>query len=226
MNYKQWVVVIIMFCLLSLLGATAARAAIRCETQYGGGEICVRTGNLQVNKKVCDPKKGSCDPNSSGFDDRLVDNLGILAHKFVPGDEVVFKLLIKNVGDAALAKVSVSDTLPSFLELVSAELSFDLSDLTPGETETRVIRTKVISAEKFPNDKTVLCEVNTAEARSGDEQDKDTSQVCAEKKVLGVVAPKVLPKAGPEGLLIALFASILAGSYGAYLLRFSKIYKK
>jgi hypothetical protein len=72
-----------------------------------------------------------------------------------------------------------------------------------------------VSADKFPSDKTTICVVNTAETWSGEEKDKDTAQVCLEKKVLGVA---VLPPTGPEGWLAVLLFSVVAGSTGIYLL--------
>lgn len=181
-------------------------AAVRCETQYGGGEVCVRTGKLQVNKKIRNPKDGS-----------FVDNLGLGDYKFAPGEEIAFKLFIKNVGDATFSKVEVKDTLPEYLEKASGELSFEISNLTVGETEEREFKAKVVSSEKFPGDKTTLCVVNTAEVWSGDERDKDTAQVCLEKKVLGVT-----PVTGPENGLAILAFSLLAGIAGVSFLKFSK----
>ena len=61
-----------------------AHAAVRCESQYGGGEVCTRTGELQVDKKVWNV-------NSNSF----VDNMGLSDHVFVAGEEVTFKLKVK-----------------------------------------------------------------------------------------------------------------------------------
>src|SRR3989344_2204591 len=85
-------------------------AAIRCETQYGGGQVCVRTGNLQVNKQVKESggKGGSLEWR---------DNLGPQqSFRFRPGDVVEYKIQVKNVGDAKFDSVTVVDTLPSQLE--------------------------------------------------------------------------------------------------------------
>lgn len=163
-----------------VLGVKQVQAAVRCETQYGGGETCVRTGELQIDKEVWDPGQGT-----------YVDNLGVTSYRFAPGEEVVFKLKIKNVGDSKFDKVYVTDTLPSFLQLTSGDLSFEISDLDPGETVEREIKTKVVSDNRF--DKTTICDVNTAEVKRDNESDKDTSQICVSKKVLGLTT---IPKAG------------------------------
>lgn len=196
------------FITLAFFGKNA-QAAVRCETQYGGGQVCVRTGELQIDKKVWHPQNKL-----------FVDNLGIFDYKFAPGEEAIFQLNIKNVGDATFDKVTVQDTLPPYFELTSGSLSFEISDLTPGETETREIRARVVSAEKIPNDKTVICNVNTAEVWSGDNRDRDTSQVCLEKKVLGVA---VFPPTGPQGWWVVLLSSLITGATGIYLLKFKKV---
>lgn len=194
---------------LPLITARPSYAAVRCEAQYGGGEVCVKTGQLQINKEVFDPDQK-----------KFIDNLGISSHKFVPGEEVTFKLKIKNVGDATFNKVQVTDNLPPHLERVTGDTSFEITNLTSGATEERDIKTRVVKADQFPNGKSIICEVNVAEAVSGGERDKDTAQVCLQAKVLGAVVPKALPKAGSENWLIAAVSIILL-AIGSYLIRYS-----
>lgn len=190
-----------------------AYAAVRCETQYGGREVCVRTGQLQIDKEVLNPQEN-----------KFVDNLGLSDHKFAPGEEITFKLKVKNVGDATFNKVSVTDTLPSLLELTSGSTSFEISDLTVGEIEEREIKAKVTASGNFPQDKTIVCVINTAEAGSGSENDRDTAQVCLGRKVVGpapAVAP-IIPPTGPEDWLPLLVLSLLTGATGLYLIKLNK----
>lgn len=200
---------------LSLSVSSApAYSAVRCEIQYGGREVCVRTGQLQIDKEVFDPQ-GS----------KFVDNLGLNDRRFAPGEEITFKLKIKNVGDATFEKVSVSDSLPSLLELVSGSTSFEISDLTVRETEERELKAKVTASGNFPGDKTIVCVINTAEVNSGNEKDKDTAQVCLERKVVGpapAAKPAELPPTGPEDWLPLLVLSLLTGVTGLYLIKFNK----
>lgn len=191
---------LLLFPLFVFLAATSVSAAVRCEKQYGGGEVCVRIGKLEVNKKVWNKDKNE-----------WVDNLGITSRVFSPGDEVKFQLNIKNVGDSAFGKVDVKDTLPGFLELVSGSTSYEIKDLTVGEIEKAEITTKV-AADKASSDK-IICDINVLEAVSGDEHDRDTATVC-----VGKGKPEVLPKAGNEGWIVAL-GSIFALAIGAYLVR-------
>lgn len=203
MNSQNWKPIFFTVLLgVFLLLAKETFAAVRCETQYGGGEVCVRTGKLQINKKVKNPTDGS-----------FIDNLGLTSYKFAPGEEITFRLEIKNVGDATFSKVNVKDSLPEYLEKVSGDFEFEISDLTVDETESREIKAKVTS---LPNDKTTVCVVNTAEAWSGDERDKDTAQVCLERKVLAAA-----PVTGPPSWFLLI--SLIAGLTGFSLVKFSKI---
>ena len=208
MNYRTQIVTALSLVVASAAAVSPVSAAVRCETQYGGGQVCVTTGNLQINKEVFDPKEN-----------KFVDNLGINDRRFAPGEEVTFRLKIKNVGDATFSKVNVSDSLPSMLELTSGSLNFDLDNLTVGKTEEREFKARVVSSDKFPNDKNLVCVVNSAEAKSGDQSDRDTAQLCLEKKV-AAPAPKALPPTGPEGAIIALITSVIAAGSGLYLLKF------
>lgn len=180
----------------SLLFQPKVKAAVRCETQYGGTQICVTTGQLQINKKICDPNQGSCDPTSAGFTDRLVDNLGINSHLFAPGEDVVFRLSIKNVGDATIGNVAVADTPQSgFFQLESGPLNFNLTNLNPGETRQQDIRLKVADTTLIPQNN-VICVINAAETNGDDgSHDRDTAQLCLERKVLGKGVVEI-PKTG------------------------------
>lgn len=206
MNYKTHVISGLAGLSALAFAATPTFAAVRCETQYGGGQICVTTGNLQINKEVFDPQGN-----------KFIDNLGINDHRFAPGEEVTFRLKIKNVGDATITKVNVTDSLPSMLEVTTGSKDFDLTDLTIGKTEEREFKARVVASDKFPSDKNLVCVVNSAEAKSGDMQDRDTAQLCLERKVATVT--KKLPPTGPESAALALLASAVTAGAGFYLLK-------
>ncbi len=195
------------FVFVTAFAAKSALAAIRCETTYEG-EVCVRTGKLQIDKEVWDR-----------VDNQFQDNLYLVSedYQYGPGEIVTFNLKITNVGDKTYDKVYVKDTLPKYLELVSGKLEFEIEDLSPGETEKRTIEARVVSSEKFP-DNLEICEPNTAEVWHGDESDRNTAQVCMKEKVLGVAE---LPPTGPSNWLPLLVSTATLGSLGFYLLKFS-----
>ena len=190
-------------------------ADIRCETQYGGNQVCVRTGNIQINKTVCDPDKGDC---AKSDDNLFVDNLGLTNRHFAPGEKIHFKLRVTNTGDAAFDTVNVTDTLPAQLQLFSGQLTYTINNLQPGATDTKDILATVVTADKFPQGQNVVCQPNTAQAKAGDMTDTDTSQVCLEAKAAPVLS---LPQAGSSDLFI-LLGSLFISAYGFYLLKFKK----
>jgi len=191
--------------------AGSVLAIVRCETQYEG-EVCKEI-DLLLDKKVWDPYH-------SEFKDNLV---GVSAdiYKFAPGEEITFKLKIKNVGDEKFDKVYVKDTLPNYFELVSGDLEFEIDDLDPDEEVEREFKVKVKAEENIPNE-SLICDsktTNRAKAWSGDEVDEDSSQICISRKVLAAE----LPPTGPQNSLILLGISLLSGLTGISLLKFKKI---
>lgn len=194
-------------------------AAVRCETQYGGGQVCVTTGNLQINKQVCHTEKGD-----DGFykecvvdKDSFVDNL-FLDHKFSTSDKVTFKLFVKNVGDNTLTNVKVIDTLPEYFFLTGETArEFTIDKLNPGDSKDLFVKTRVVAESQLPSES---CVVNTAEANSSEnEHDKDMAQVCVGKKVLGITS---LPKTGPSDTFLILSLSAITGLAGIALIRLAK----
>ncbi len=207
MNKKLIAITFAFLFVASLLLAKNAKAIVRCETQYEG-EVC-REIELLLDKKVWDPK-------NSEFKDNLV---GVSAniYKFAPGEEITFRLKIKNVGDEKFDKVYVKDTLPDYFELVSGDLEFEIDDLDPDEEVEREFKVRVKSVENLPNE-SPICDTNTtnrAKAWSGDEVDEDSSQVCIARKVLAAE----LPPTGPQNTILLLGFSLLSGLTGISLIK-------
>jgi uncharacterized repeat protein (TIGR01451 family) len=196
-------ITVLLFVLAISLMAKPALAT--CDEQYGG--VCKEL-ELQINKEVWDRANSI-----------YKDNLGINDYKFGPDEEITFKLKIKNTGDETFDEVHVKDYLPDYLLQLSGDFDFTLYDLDPDEEVEREIKVKVVSADNFPADNSLICVVNTAETWNDNESDKDTSQVCLEKKVLGVTE---LPPTGPENWFIFLGLSITSALIGLFFLNKAK----
>lgn len=213
MNAKKFVAALLLFVGTSFVGASRVWAAVSCVTQYGTaagyGQVCVKTGEIQINKEVFDSQTK-----------KFVDNLGPSAFKFAPGDEVTFRLKIKNIGDNTLGKVQVTDTLPSILESVAGEFKFELTDLKVDQVVEKELKARFVSIDKLPQDKSVVCDFNKAEVVSGDKKDEDKAEVCVEKK-----AVRELPKAGSEDTVSTIVASLVAGLVGLGLVRVRSAWK-
>lgn len=157
--------------------------------QYGVpyGEA-VPSIKIFIDKKIKNPAIGE-----------FVDNLGVNDYRFSPGEEVRFKVRVKNSGEKTFGKVKVKDYLPGYVELVSGPTEVEYKDLKVNESKEFEILVKVVSAEKLPADKGIFCVINKAEVKANDESDEDTAQLCIEKKVLGAA---IQPEAGVNLLLL------------------------
>ena len=187
-----------------------------CTTQYGGDVTCVPT-DLTINKQIAKPvidTKGGITASQT-----FVENLGV-SQPFIPGAEVLFRLIIKNASAETLNPVTVKDVLPAYLAFVSGPGSYDSSNRTltitldnviAGESRTVEILTRVVDATQFPANQNVFCTTNYAEARALDRFDDDTAQLCFQ-------AAQNLPVAGYNDLLLLLpFAGV--GLSGLVLLK-------
>ena len=180
---------------------------------YGGPEPSL---SIMIDKMVAKPvasKGGSTDQD-------YVDNLSPSDPRFLPDEEVFFKIKVKNTSDIKLKDVTVKDFLPDFVEPVegpgtfddeSREITIPAGDIEIDEEKVFFIKVKVLSQEELPVDQGLICLVNKAQAYDGGVSDEDTAQFCVEKEVLGVTE---VPSAGPElglALLIGQFSALSAG---------------
>lgn len=190
-----------------------------CQQIYGGGLICPR-GEVLVDKMVRNPQSGT-----------FVDNLGINDPRFSPEQEVVFRLILKNPGTATLSKMEVKDIFPNFLDFlagpgtfdtVSKTLTFTAENLAPQESRQFEVKAKVVPSQNFPQNQSLLCVVNTAEVRGDDRFDRDTTQLCLEKKVLGA---EVIPVTGPKHWVFAISGSLFFLILSLFLFQKSRLIK-
>lgn len=191
------------------LSSNSAFASVRCETQYGGNEICVTIGELQINKEILDPR----------YSGVYRDNLYVTDYQFKTADFVTFKLIVKNVGDNTLSNIKIIDNLPSFLFFTGGSVSeYKIDQLNPGESKEIEVKSRVVAESQLVVDR--ICGVNTAEVWSdGDQHDKDTAELCATKKVLGV---KVLPETGDNTPSVIFGVSLAIALLGFVLVKIGR----
>lgn len=213
-----------------------AFADTTCQPIYGGGQTCVQTGNIVINKTVQNP-------NSGGF----VDNLGVNDPKFGPDQTVTFQLTVTNTGGSTLDKVTVKDTFPQFVSFLSGPgtfdansktLTFDVTSLAANETRTFTVSGKVAASNDLPSDQMTTCVVNQSKAIAGNQTSQDNAQFCLQKPGIAQPTPtqapttkgglpimqpqpvKTTPPTGPEAL--ALIGLLPAGLFGALLRKKAK----
>lgn len=227
MNIKHTTIIIAaaLFAVFTPFGTVNAGGS-QCEVIYGGGyyggEICDKNISFTVDKQVQKPTKGG----------EFVNNLGANDEKFAPGATVQFKIFIKNTGNKAIENINVVDNLPDHLIWVSGgknngqQVTYTINKLDPGKSHTGNLTVKVADANNLPNDKSVICIINTVKATQDGHSATDTTQLCIEKgmkqkdggPVVHQTPPlKETPQTGAGALSLA--ALIPAGALGFFLNR-------
>lgn len=218
--------------LLTLGAITAAHAdgtgygTSNCQVIYGGGEVCPTTLKFSIDKKVLAPTKGGV----------FIDNLGFNDAKFLPGDQVPFKIIIKNTGDKTINQLTVVDTLPSFLTFTAGPGTYDqnnktityiITNLPSGQTNEQTIVTTIANVDTLPKDQGVMCLTNNVKGNDNNgDVANDSSTFCIQKeamtpKVFTTIPPKSIPNTGPE--MLPLLGLIPAGLTGLMLRKKSKL---
>lgn len=167
--------------------------------QYGGQPAPVQT--ILIDKMVGKPSV----PTKGGVVTvQYVDNLTPSDPRFSPGQEVMFKLKVKNTSNVTLNNVTVKDYVPAYIDPVEGPGTFDSTNrvitwdagsFTPGEEKTYFIKMKLVSQDNMPANKGLFCLTNKGQVYNGYASDDDSAQFCVEKTVVGVT---IAPKAGAE----------------------------
>ncbi len=196
---------IIMAAMVITAMPTKALAKRECTPQYGGGETCVeKNGDLEVDKKIKNPKTGD-------FEDHIKPSGGSNPYTFGANDTINFSIVVENTGDIRIENIKLEDILPSYLKYKGGDgdgkndntkVVFDEFDLDPGEEEEFEFTAKIGSEGILPKDNRV-CLTNVAKAKGELEdsddvvKDSDDADFCIElPKVKGKESPKMLPRTG------------------------------
>lgn len=150
------------------------------------------------------------------------DNLSASDYRFKPGQEVYFRITVKNLSKNRLTKISVTDELPDtleFLKIDNKDGSFDKINRTvtinagtfnPDQEKPYIITAKIASQSALPSQSGLFCPTNRVTATVEDELDADTSQFCVEKQVEGV---SKIPTTGAGILILPVILFALAGRW-------------
>ncbi len=200
--------------------ANYALADVFCQPIYGGGETCIVSPDIAINKQILNPKTN-----------KFVDNLSINDPKYHPEFIVNFKLTVTNTSKSAIKNINVKDIFPQYITFSSGPgkfdetaktLSFSIDSLEPNETKTLAVVGRVASTADLPQG--IVCVVNRAIVLlDSQDQASDNTQLCIENKVVEVPKEKAFPvfppptitetpPTGPTPIPLAIF--ILAGVVG------------
>jgi len=184
--------------------------------QYGGETYDY---SILIDKTVAIPN--SSNTNSNNY----VDNLSPSDPRFHAGDDVWFKVRVKNTSDRDLTAVTVKDFVPTYIlplegpgawDLDNRVITWNAGDFTVDEEKTYYLKMRVYDKSMLPADKGLFCITNSVEARNNVSYDDDSSQICIEKTVSGVTK---VPSAGPEMNLFLLAGELLTLGTGIFLKR-------
>lgn len=172
--------------------------------------------SILIDKTVAIPN--SENTNSGSY----VDNLSPSDSRFHAGNDVWFKIRVKNTSDRTLTAVVVKDFVPTYIlplegpgtwDLDNRVITWNAGDFSADEEKTYYVKMRVYDLSMLPSDKGLFCITNTVEARNNVAYDDDSSQICIEKTVSGVTK---VPSAGPEmgmGLVALEMLGLGAGIY-------------
>lgn len=178
--------------------------------QYGQYGSTTPNLSILIDKMVAKPGGGV--QNKGGVVNyEYVDNLSPADVRYKPGNQVMFKLKVKNTSNTSISNVTVKDFVPAYLEPIegpgtydsnSRVITFDAGSFAADEEKTYLLKMQLNTQDKMPSDKGLFCLTNKAQAYNGNVSDDDLAQFCVEKEVVGTVET---PKAGPEmGLILML----------------------
>lgn len=208
-------IVIVFFALVLILPNTIFADENNCSSTYG--DKCI-SGNLEVNKFVKNPQTGE-----------LVGSLSSNGPSFLAGQEVNFRVEVKNTGSNNLSNIKVTDKLPDLVDFVSGPGSLDkntkiltwyVDDLNGGQSKIFDIKTKVKSSKDLP-DLGIDCLTNFAKAQKDSMIGQDSSAFCIQTKILGAVTE--LPKTGQSTLQELLIGSLLMLAASVILIKKFKV---
>lgn len=192
---------ILSFLLLSLLAISVAPMV---DAQYAQAPVISKP--IILDKRVLDPKSA-----------QFVDNLVGEQYRFLPGQEVKFRIEVKNTGSGDLTNIILKDILPAGMSLGSGEgvynasgnvLTVTVDRLRPGESKFWFI-TATMRGDKGGVVANLTCFNNKVEAWIGGEMVSDTASACVQSQVLGEVSE--LPVTGVASTLVIIGSVSLAG---------------
>ena len=203
---KQFAIFTITLIGLFVIGYSSVQA------QYGPYEGPSPSGQILIDKKIKNPAS-----ENKGGQEEWVDNLDANDYHFSPGENISFKITVKNTGNTTFEKAEVKDLLPQYVDYVlgSGDINKDIRDITSTHGELKpdqvwefYLTARAYQANEIPNDQGLYCVINTAEVWSNGHYDRDTAQLCIEKEVLGA---KIIPPTGANIFTLGLSFVSLSG---------------
>ena len=186
-----------------------------CQPIYGGGEVCLVSPDITVNKQVANPQTN-----------KFVEHLNINDTKHGPNSIVNFRITVRNTRTSDINNIEIKDIFPQYLlfdkgpgdfNSNTKTLSFKIDKLKQNESKTFTISGKVVPQNELPQEP--VCIFNRAiVAFDGKDQTSDNTQFCVQRIGVTPVPPlQVTPPTGPSVLPLLAFG--ITGAIGFILKR-------
>lgn len=174
---RKWIILAFLFVLAAILPSFAF-ADTACQPKYGGGVTCDKNTTV-VDKKVKNPQTTA-----------YVNSIDTKGPLFTPGDTVMFRVNVTNIGTTALTNVTIVDNFPKYLTHVKGgswdntkrQVRFTIPRLAANETRTLEIEAKLSENTAIEETAAVFCLSNTASTTLQEQTFQDTAQFCIEKE--------------------------------------------
>ena len=214
------------FGLLLSLALVSPVMAKKCHTVYGGGEVC-ETCRIRIDKEIWNPAENA-----------YWDNIDSNDYTFKAGEEVKFKMVVKNISDFRVDNIKVEDSLPDYLVFSSSKTDsghnleyrsdghyviYFLGGLDKNEEELIELRVKVKNENDIPVGISPL--TNKAKVYSDDQcSDTDYVNMAISREGKAPVLGAKAPETGSNSMILmaqGIGFLVMAGAYG-YVLRKQK----
>jgi hypothetical protein len=206
-----------------------------CQPIYGGGETCTQAQKFSINLQIKNPQNST-----------YVDNLSASDPNYSPGQQIDYKIVVKNNNTQTLSKGTITLVFPQLVNYVSGDgtfdpknrkLTFSIDKLEPNQSKVFFVTGKVVTKDKLPPQQGTVCTFTQVLASFDNSTSQDNNQFCiattgsvlsassnrtTTKGGLSVFPPaktKKTPETGPEAW--ALFSLLPAGALGFWLRRMS-----
>lgn len=195
-----------------------------CRPIYGGGETCLPSQKVTVNKTVQNPI-------TFGFVEELSTKT-----PFSPNQTIMFKITAANKDAKTVENIKAKDVLPPYVVFVQGPGTFDqktntfsftIDRLGKDQSKDTFVTGRIVGPDKLPQDQNSVCIANQVRIESQSKTSQDNTQFCIQR--LASIPPPSQTKGGlPVGtapqnvyatpstgsqslLLIAFAASALSG---------------
>lgn len=161
-----------------------------CTPIFNGGQTCVQSDLLTINKKVLNPTL-TFKANQPFKDSDFVENVTMNDATYPANRATAFRLIITNTANRKLSNIKVTDILPpKYLTYVTGDGSYDsgtrtftatIDSLDKNQSKTLTIQVITALADQLPANNSPVCTINQAIATVSNKKSQDNAELCLQR---------------------------------------------